>query len=141
MLHCFTITCKEKVNSTAAKIELEEESEQNEVDESFSNSDVNDFQKKLQGMWKRVDYPYSTYIFKESTAKQISEGMPEDPQFIPYELADNCRFADEANAELATDQMILTYQKYESCELISVKNDTLRIGAFDGSYEIVHTKQ
>ncbi|KQC33523.1 hypothetical protein AAU57_09490 [Nonlabens sp. YIK11] len=95
---------------------------------------------QLQGTWKRVDYPYSTYEFKGNTAKLISEGQYEEPQFDPYELSTSCRFADEFNTELASDELVLTNPIFEACSIVSVRRDTLRITDLERSFVIEYAR-
>ena len=104
-------------------------------------TDTSRFQTQLQGTWKRVDYPFSTYEFQGSTAKLISEGQYEQPQFDPYQLATNCPFADEFNGKLKSGEMIITHPKFEACEIISLRNDTLITRDMKRSYKIVYTRQ
>lgn len=132
----------------SCKTETSEESVPTVVEENLSSvedgnlyQETQEFQERLQGTWKRIDYPFSRYRFKDDKAKLISEGQAEEPEFIPFELLKSCRFADEANAVLAPEEFILNYKEYESCELIHIRNDTLRVAALDVNYEIFYTKQ
>jgi len=130
------ISCKQEVNE---KPMVNNAFTTKEMDSS--SIDSNDLQSKLQGKWKRIDYPFSRYEFKGDTAKLISEGQARTPEFEPYELSKNCRFSIEENVELESDELILIHPNNIACELISVNKDTLYIGALDRSYSITYISQ
>ncbi|SCY06328.1 hypothetical protein SAMN05192588_0953 [Nonlabens sp. Hel1_33_55] len=128
-----TLSCKNIEVETVAEEEFTEEIQTNDAR-------LDEIQQKLQGDWKRVDYPYSSYEFDGNTAKLISEGQVEEPTFDPYELSMNCRFADNFDAELSAQEAVMINPKFESCEIISVENDTLRLSDLERSFEIVYTR-
>ena len=127
--------------TSCKKIDTETVVEDKVIEEiQTTDAKVVQIQEKLQGDWKRIDYPYSTYEFNGSTAKLISEGQAEEPTFDPYELSTNCRYADNFNAELSDQEVIIINPKFESCEIISVINDTLRLSDLERSFEILYTR-
>ncbi len=97
-------------------------------------------QYQLQGTWKRVDYPYSRYEFKENTAKLVSEGQAEEPQFNPYTLTIDCPYGD-VTVDVRDGELILGNARFESCETVRIENDTLKIGGVDREYVIQYVKK
>lgn len=90
-------------------------------------SDLSGYVTVLQGIWKRNSYPYGEIIFKGKQIKfAAGEGLPEEPQFTDYKLAETCPTA-QSNmpARSAYDFVILTAE--DNCSAVRLRKDRFLI--------------
>ncbi|AZQ44294.1 RTX iron-regulated FrpC family protein [Nonlabens ponticola] len=119
IISCDDKNKRDKADQEFIEVQDVENSTKKENKERYEEK-IGRLEDQLQGTWTRIDYPYSTFIFKENSAKLISEGLAEEPEFKTYTLSYSCN--GKTNAQ---GYSYLWYEDTQYCETIKVQNDTL----------------
>jgi len=75
--------------------------ETDEIETTYIETDnLSQYEKQLQGLWKRVSYPYGIIEFKDKQVKFIDgEGSAETPQFKDYFISKTCASVKSSSEE------------------------------------------
>ncbi|WP_194852577.1 hypothetical protein [Nonlabens antarcticus] len=135
------VSCKETNTENVPEINESTQEPAKTKRENAVSMSASDLKSKLQGEWRRIDYPFSRYEFKGDKSLLLQEGQAEKPEFMAFEILKKCPFKGKLNEVLVNDEFIISYAKYASCEKVSVRNDTLRTGDLMGKYTIKYVRK
>ncbi|GAA5042801.1 hypothetical protein GCM10011506_45670 [Marivirga lumbricoides] len=144
----FIFSCKnqnkENDLSNSNENEIIEE-QKNETKEEAPTLNKVEIIEQLQGEWKESAYPYRTAEFVNSTVKFIEEGIPNAPEFEPFELSKNCQFDNSNIKDLEANDIILILPENKRCEKLSISEDTLILYGYStntkDNYEILYLRE
>lgn len=131
----FTLACNpasEKKESITLGKEQKVQKEQNE------NENYNELKNKLQGVWKRTDYPFGTITIIDSKIKNdVGEGQLNEPNFTSFKIVDTCSDVMVNKKDMSA---YFYYKESEVCEYFEISNDTLKLSDVQRSFTIFYKK-
>lgn len=139
------VGCKNSNEKTelSSKVSVEEPitTEPKEVLTEAENDSIKIMTDELQGVWKRTTYPYDELVFRPNQVKFIQgEGAAEPAVFEPLEISGTCPF-ETVRLGAPLSGLYIIREKYKTCEVIRIENDTLKLSNAKMDYTIPYVRK
>ena len=112
--------------------------EQKVQKEQNENEKYTELKNKLQGVWKRTDYPFGIVTIIDSKIKNdVGEGQLKAPNFTSFKIVDTCS---DVIVNKKGMSAYFYFEKSKVCEYFEVSNDTLKLSDVQRSFTIFYKK-